>query len=426
MSTSTTTATNALSRLDAVPQAPPDPILGVSEAFRADTSPQRLNLGVGAYRTEELKPWVLPVVVEAERRMLAAGNDKEYLPIEGFAPFNAATARLLLGDGSPALSEKRCATIQCLSGTGSLRIGADFIAKFLPRGTKVFVSDPTWGNHFNIFGDAGLECGKYRYFDAKTVGLDFEGMIADLDSVPKGSVIVLHGRMVFFLPLFFFGLFFLQKHKSSEQVRRPVALLKPPMPEETRKQSNRCDIGMDWESYWPAQEILSNSARQSMKRPPTFFPHFLFAQSKTLKKKKNSNVLKAAPTTRRASTRRGTSGRPSPTPATATATSRSSTSPIRDSPRARSTTTPGRRAFSRTSGGSRFWSRSRTPKTSVSTPSASAPSTLSSPTRERPRAPCRRPSASRGPSSPTRRSTARGSPPRSSETPCSSRSGRTR
>ena len=296
MSTSTTTATNALSRLDAVPQAPPDPILGVSEAFRADTSPQRLNLGVGAYRTEELKPWVLPVVVEAERRMLAAGNDKEYLPIEGFAPFNAATARLLLGDGSPALSEKRCATIQCLSGTGSLRIGADFIAKFLPRGTKVFVSDPTWGNHFNIFGDAGLECGKYRYFDAKTVGLDFEGMIADLDSVPKGSVIVLHGRMVFFLPLFVFGLFFLQKHKSSEQVRRPVALLKPPMPEETRKQSNRCDIGMDWESYWPAQEILSNSARQSMKRPPTFFPHFLFAHSKTLKKKKKTQGCAHNPT----------------------------------------------------------------------------------------------------------------------------------
>ena len=193
MSTNAAVSAGTVSRLDSVPQAPPDPILGVSEAFRADTSPERLNLGVGAYRTEELKPWVLPVVVEAERRMLAAGNDKEYLPIEGFAPFNAATVRLLLGDDSAALKEKRVATIQCLSGTGSLRIGADFIAKFLPKGTKVFVSDPTWGNHFNIFGDAGLECGKYRYFDAKTVGLDFEGMIADLDSVPKGSVIVLHG-----------------------------------------------------------------------------------------------------------------------------------------------------------------------------------------------------------------------------------------
>ena len=204
MSTNAAVSAGTVSRLDSVPQAPPDPILGVSEAFRADTSPERLNLGVGAYRTEELKPWVLPVVVEAERRMLAAGSDKEYLPIEGFAPFNAATARLLLGDDSAALKEKRVATIQCLSGTGSLRIGADFIAKFLPKGTKVFVSDPTWGNHFNIFGDAGLECGKYRYFDAKTVGLDFEGMIADLDSVPKGSVIVLHGEILFFpcRPLF--------------------------------------------------------------------------------------------------------------------------------------------------------------------------------------------------------------------------------
>ena len=238
--------------------APPDPILGVSEAFRADTSPDRLNLGVGAYRTEELKPWVLPVVVEAERRMLAAGNDKEYLPIEGFAPFRAATARLLLGDDSPALKEERVATIQCLSGTGSLRIGADFIAKFLPKGTKVFVSDPTWGNHFNIFGDAGLECGKYRYFDAKTVGLDFEGMIADLDSVPKGSVIVLHGKReknsVFFPPT--------QKKvnknkKSSEQVRRPVALLNYlPCPRKPESNQNLCDIEMDWESYWPAQIIF--------------------------------------------------------------------------------------------------------------------------------------------------------------------------
>ena len=226
MSTSTATAANALSRLDAVPQAPPDPILGVSEAFRADTSPSRLNLGVGAYRTEELKPWVLPVVVEAERRMLAAGNDKEYLPIEGFAPFNAATARLLLGDDSAALKEKRVATIQCLSGTGSLRIGADFIAKFLPKGTKVFVSDPTWGNHFNIFGDAGLECGKYRYFDAKTVGLDFEGMIADLDSVPKGSVIVLHGKTSFFFLFFFSTSCFLSFRKKKGRKKKKKAASK--------------------------------------------------------------------------------------------------------------------------------------------------------------------------------------------------------
>lgn len=181
------------SRLADVPQAPPDPILGVSEAFRADTHPDRLNLGVGAYRTEELKPYVLDVVREAEARLVAAAPDKEYLPIEGYGPFNKATARLLLGDASPALADGRVATIQCLSGTGSLRIGADFIAKFLP-GTKVYVSDPTWGNHHNIFGDAGLQTLKYRYFDAATIGLDAAGMLEDLEAAPDGSVVVLHGE----------------------------------------------------------------------------------------------------------------------------------------------------------------------------------------------------------------------------------------
>ena len=183
------------SRLADVPQAPPDPILGVSEAFRADAHPDRLNLGVGAYRTEDLKPYVLDVVREAEARLVAAAPDKEYLPIEGYAPFNKATARLLLGEGSPALADARVATIQCLSGTGSLRVGADFIAKFM-KGTVVYVSDPTWGNHLNIFGDAGLETRRYRYFDAATIGLDAAGMLADLEAAPEGSVIVLHGVCV--------------------------------------------------------------------------------------------------------------------------------------------------------------------------------------------------------------------------------------
>ena len=212
---------------------------------------------------------MLPVVVEAERRMLAAGNDKEYLPIEGFAPFNTATARLLLGDDSAALKENRVATIQCLSGTGSLRIGADFIAKFLPKGTKVFVSDPTWGNHFNIFGDAGLECGKYRYFDAKTVGLDFEGMIADLDSVPKGSVIVLHGEFFSFF-LFFFDLFFFSSKAVSKSVGPRQTTKSVPCPRKPKANKIAAISTWIWESYWPAREN-SNSARQSMKRPPIIF-----------------------------------------------------------------------------------------------------------------------------------------------------------
>lgn len=207
------------SRLADVPQAPPDPILGVSEAFRADTHPDRLNLGVGAYRTEELKPYVLDVVREAEARLVAAAPDKEYLPIEGYGPFNKATARLLLGDSSPALADGRVATIQCLSGTGSLRIGADFIAKFLP-GTKVYVSDPTWGNHHNIFGDAGLQTLKYRYFDAATIGLDAAGMLEDLEAAPDGSVVVLHGEWFLWVDWEWWWWRGRHIHKAVAQVRR--------------------------------------------------------------------------------------------------------------------------------------------------------------------------------------------------------------
>jgi aspartate aminotransferase len=182
----------AASKLAEVPQAPPDPILGISEAFKASDSPDKLNLGVGAYRTEELKPLVLEVVKKAERQMLERGDNKEYLPIEGLAEFRKATIDLMLGPSSKAAQEGRVACLQSLSGTGSLRIGAAFIAKFLP-GTKVFVSNPTWGNHNNIFADAGVTVEKYRYFDPETVGLDFEGMLEDIRAAPEGSVILLHG-----------------------------------------------------------------------------------------------------------------------------------------------------------------------------------------------------------------------------------------
>eukprot|EP01024_Parvocaulis_polyphysoides_P044734 TRINITY_DN413_c0_g1_i1.p1 TRINITY_DN413_c0_g1~~TRINITY_DN413_c0_g1_i1.p1 ORF type:complete len:451 (-),score=93.71 TRINITY_DN413_c0_g1_i1:231-1526(-) len=179
------------SRMDFVEMAPPDPILGVSEAFKADTSPDKLNLGVGAYRTEDLKPYVLQVVQKAEKNMLEKGENKEYLPIDGLATFKKATAELLLGADSPVIAEGRIVSIQSLSGTGSLRVGAAFINKFL-SGVKVYLSNPTWGNHRNIFSDAGVEWEYYRYFDPETVGLDFKGMMADIKDAPEGSIIVLH------------------------------------------------------------------------------------------------------------------------------------------------------------------------------------------------------------------------------------------
>ncbi|VVB10732.1 unnamed protein product [Arabis nemorensis] len=180
------------SRFEGITMAPPDPILGVSEAFKADTNELKLNLGVGAYRTEELQPYVLNVVKKAENLMLERGDNKEYLPIEGLAAFNKATAELLFGANHPIIKEQKVATIQGLSGTGSLRLAAALIERYFP-GAKVLISSPTWGNHKNIFNDAKVPWSEYRYYDPKTIGLDFEGMIADIKEAPEGSFILLHG-----------------------------------------------------------------------------------------------------------------------------------------------------------------------------------------------------------------------------------------
>ncbi|PNW86841.1 hypothetical protein CHLRE_02g097900v5 [Chlamydomonas reinhardtii] len=180
------------SRFADVAQAPPDPILGVSEAFKASTDPNKLNLGVGAYRDEQLKPVVLSVVKKAESKIFSRNENKEYLTIEGLDAFRKATVDLLLGGDHPAIKEGRVAVVQSLSGTGSLRVGAAFIARFM-KGATVYLSNPTWGNHRNIFGDEGVEWKYYRYFDADTVGLDFRGMVQDLQAAPPGSVVVLHG-----------------------------------------------------------------------------------------------------------------------------------------------------------------------------------------------------------------------------------------
>ncbi|KAL9264902.1 Aspartate aminotransferase, chloroplastic-like protein [Drosera capensis] len=185
-------ATVKVSRFEGITMAPPDPILGVSEAFKASTNEKKLNLGVGAYRTEELQPYVLNVVKKAENLILERGENKEYLPIEGLAAFNKVTAELLFGADNPVLKQQRLSTVQGLSGTGSLRLAAALIQRYFP-GSKVLISSPTWGNHKNIFNDAGVPWSEYRYYDPKTVGLDFEGMIADIKAAPEGSFILLHG-----------------------------------------------------------------------------------------------------------------------------------------------------------------------------------------------------------------------------------------
>ncbi|KIM66148.1 hypothetical protein SCLCIDRAFT_1211371 [Scleroderma citrinum Foug A] len=182
----------SVSTWSAVPAGPPDPILGITEAFKADKDPRKINLGVGAYRDENGKPYVLNAVKKAEEKMAAAQLDKEYLGITGLASFTQNAAKLAYGVDSELLKQNAIAVTQSISGTGALRIGGAFIARHYPHAKVIYLPTPTWGNHIPLFKDSGLEVRRYRYFDSKTVGLDFKGMKEDLKSAPEGAIVLLH------------------------------------------------------------------------------------------------------------------------------------------------------------------------------------------------------------------------------------------
>lgn len=180
---------------DVVPQAPEDPLFGLMAAFRRDQDANKVDLGIGAYRDDNAKPWILPVVKKADDRLRDDPNlNHEYLPIAGLADFTSASQKLVLGGDSPAIKEKRVTSLQTISGTGAVHLGALFLAKFYKPNTErlTYFSDPTWVNHFQIFSNVGLAYKTYPYFSKKTKGLDFEGMVGALQDAPEGSIIVLH------------------------------------------------------------------------------------------------------------------------------------------------------------------------------------------------------------------------------------------
>jgi len=180
-----------------VPELPPDAIFHINTRYNADEDARKLNLGIGAYRTEEGHPLVLDAVIKAEKEILAqlqgadAKQKKEYLPIGGLADFCASTVKLICGDDCAALAEGRVTTVQSLSGTGALRLIADFLCSVYPDST-VYLSDPTWSNHATIQKLAGIKSAKYPYFDKETLGLDFEGMMGALMEMPPKSIVMLH------------------------------------------------------------------------------------------------------------------------------------------------------------------------------------------------------------------------------------------
>jgi aromatic-amino-acid transaminase len=179
------------SLLAAVEMAPKDPILGVTEAFNADTNPRKTNLGVGIYSDENGKVPLLECVRDAQQAIAAKGAPLPYLPIDGIAAYDKAVQQLVFGAESSVVHEGRAVTVQGLGGTGSLKIGADFLRRFLPS-AQVWISDPSWENHRALFEGAGFKVNQYPYYDEATHGVDFDGMTAALNAAPEGSLIVLH------------------------------------------------------------------------------------------------------------------------------------------------------------------------------------------------------------------------------------------
>jgi aspartate aminotransferase len=209
-----------------VPSAPEDPLFGLAQAYRQDPSDKKVDLVIGAYRDDNAKPWVLPVVKKVRSSPILDGSNArsggpnpglflvasanrlqadelirndpnlnhEYLPIKGLAEYTTAAQKLIIGADSPAIAENRVCTFQTISGTGAVHLGALFLARFHPATPKptLYLSSPTWANHHQIFTNVGFTLANYPYFSPQTKGLDFDGMINALRSAPVGSIILLH------------------------------------------------------------------------------------------------------------------------------------------------------------------------------------------------------------------------------------------
>lgn len=179
-------APHSPSLLSQVPLAPGDPILGITEAYVADQNPKKVNLGVGVYTDDAGKVPLLECVRRAEAERAKAASPWNYLPIDGLAAYDRGVQRLVFGE-----PRKNIVTVQALGGTGGLKIGADFLQRLTPRST-VWISEPSWENHRQLFEATGFTVKSYPYYDPRTHGLDFAAMRRTLEGLPAGDIIVLH------------------------------------------------------------------------------------------------------------------------------------------------------------------------------------------------------------------------------------------
>ena len=221
-STSSSSSSSSSLWWDHIPMGLPDSILGIAQAYRECTNPRKVNICVGAYRDHQGQPYILPSVLQAEWQLLHQSsaattvngvitNNKEYLPIEGDTEFIQKAIQFAYGTDIVQSPDTYIAAVQTLSGTGACRIGGHFLQQFVPKNNSnndnhnnhsdedhttnapaIYIPVPTWGNHWKIFNECGLQTMPYRYYDSSTNQLDFNGLMEDIQQAPDRSIILLH------------------------------------------------------------------------------------------------------------------------------------------------------------------------------------------------------------------------------------------
>ncbi len=174
-----------------VEMAPKDPILGVTEIFNADTNPNKVNLGVGVYLDDNAKVPVLHAVRTVEQKLAETAQPRNYLPIDGLAAYNKAVQAVVFGADNALVISGHIVTVQTLGGTGGLKVAADYWRRVNPK-ADAWISDPSWENHRALLEFAGFKVNTYAYYDAQTHGLRFDAMLASLNTIPEGDIVVLH------------------------------------------------------------------------------------------------------------------------------------------------------------------------------------------------------------------------------------------
>jgi len=177
---------------DSLQPAPPDAILGLTEAFKQDSNPDKINLSVGVYQDADGRTPILECVKQAERRLVEDESTKSYLPITGSPEYARLVQGLVFGGDHEIVTGGRAVTLHTPGGTGALRVAADFVKTSFPA-AAIWCSTPTWPNHHGVFKAAGLSVETYPYFDKQGNRLDADAMLDTLRKIPAGDVVCLHG-----------------------------------------------------------------------------------------------------------------------------------------------------------------------------------------------------------------------------------------